>query len=186
MHGTLKGQAEIMQVEDGDLVFVQNDSMTDAYSLGSMTAVPAKLTKAHNGSWTLWEKLAQGRPAFGNPPGLQQLGGAIGLGFIHRHAERQCLLRRHAAVLQQRGRHRRLGDVQRLQLVDVYRAGAPAALCQPAGRRAGVLGLRAVPRPHRQLCRQSDGKAANPRITSPSAWPWRHCAAKMCWSWAAA
>jgi oleate hydratase len=67
LHGTLKGQAEIMQVEDGDLVFIQNGSMTDASSIGSMTAAPAKLKKAHNGSWTLWEKLAQGRPAFGNP-----------------------------------------------------------------------------------------------------------------------
>ncbi len=67
MHGTLNGQAEIMQVKDGDLVFVQNGSMTDASSLGSMTAAPAKLKKAHNGSWTLWEKLAQGRPSFGNP-----------------------------------------------------------------------------------------------------------------------
>ncbi len=67
LHGTLRGQAEIIQLEDGDLVFVQNGSMTDASSLGSMTAAPAKLKKAHNGSWTLWEKLAQGRSSFGNP-----------------------------------------------------------------------------------------------------------------------
>jgi oleate hydratase len=67
LHGTLKGQAEIMQLEEGDLVFVQNGSMTDASSLGSMTAPPRKLKKAHNGSWTLWEKLAVGRPTFGNP-----------------------------------------------------------------------------------------------------------------------
>ena len=32
-----------------------------------MTAAPPKLTKAHNGSWTLWEKLAEGLPSFGNP-----------------------------------------------------------------------------------------------------------------------
>jgi oleate hydratase len=67
LHGTLNGQDETIQLEDGDLVFVQNGSMTDASSLGSMTAAPAKLKKTHNGSWTLWEKLAEGRPSFGNP-----------------------------------------------------------------------------------------------------------------------
>ncbi|AMM23543.1 oleate hydratase [Variovorax sp. PAMC 28711] len=67
LHCTLKGRPEILQLEDGDLVFVQNGSMTDASSLGSMTAAPPKLKKAHNGSWTLWEKLAEGRPAFGKP-----------------------------------------------------------------------------------------------------------------------
>ncbi len=67
LHWTLKGQAETKQLESGDLVFLQNGSMTDASSLGSMTAAPAKLKKAHNGSWTLWEKLAAGRPSFGKP-----------------------------------------------------------------------------------------------------------------------
>ncbi len=67
VHGCLKGQTEIMQLEDGDLVFVQNGSMTDASSLGTMTAAPSKLKKAPNGAWTLWEKLAEGRPTFGNP-----------------------------------------------------------------------------------------------------------------------
>uniref|UniRef100_UPI0038BC0E39 oleate hydratase n=1 Tax=Limnohabitans sp. TaxID=1907725 RepID=UPI0038BC0E39 len=67
LHCTVQGQAEIKQLEDGDLVFLQNGSMTDASSLGSMTAAPPKLKKAPNGSWTLWEKLAQDRPSFGNP-----------------------------------------------------------------------------------------------------------------------
>jgi len=67
LHCILKGTAETMQLEDGDLTFVQNGSMTDASSLGSMTAAPAKLKKAHNGAWTLWEKLAEGRPELGNP-----------------------------------------------------------------------------------------------------------------------
>ena len=67
LHGTLNGQDETMQLEEGDLVFMQNGSMTDASSLGSMNAAPAKLKKAHSGSWTLWEKLAVGRPSFGNP-----------------------------------------------------------------------------------------------------------------------
>jgi oleate hydratase len=67
LHCILNGQAETMQLEDGDLVFVQNGSMTDASSIGSMNSAPTKLKKAHHGSWTLWEKLAEGRPSFGNP-----------------------------------------------------------------------------------------------------------------------
>ncbi len=50
-----------------DLVFFQNASMTDASSLGSMTRAPKHLTKADSGGWALWEKLAEGRPEFGNP-----------------------------------------------------------------------------------------------------------------------
>jgi oleate hydratase len=67
LHCTLKGRSETMLLEDGDLVFVQNGSMTDASSLGSMSEAPAKRTRAPNGAWTLWEKLADGRPSFGRP-----------------------------------------------------------------------------------------------------------------------
>ena len=58
---------EVLAVNDSDFVFVQNGSMTDASSLGSMTSAPSKLNKEDSGSWTLWEKLATGRPQFGNP-----------------------------------------------------------------------------------------------------------------------
>jgi oleate hydratase len=58
---------EKIVVNEGDFVFMQNGSMTDASSLGSMTTAPRKLTKADSGGWTLWEKLAEGRPQFGNP-----------------------------------------------------------------------------------------------------------------------
>ena len=58
---------KVIAVNDGDFVFLQNGSMTDASSLGSMTSAPAKLTKENSGSWVLWEKLAAGRPEFGNP-----------------------------------------------------------------------------------------------------------------------
>jgi oleate hydratase len=61
------GESETIAVNDGDFVFMQNGSMTDASSLGSMTSAPAKLTKTDSGGWTLWEKLAEGRPEFGNP-----------------------------------------------------------------------------------------------------------------------
>ncbi|HTO67896.1 MAG TPA: oleate hydratase [Bradyrhizobium sp.] len=60
------GRAEIA-VGDGDLVFFQNASMTDATSLGTMTTPPPKLTKADSAGWALWEKIAQNRPEFGNP-----------------------------------------------------------------------------------------------------------------------
>ena len=62
-----QGKNELIVVNDGDLVFLQNGSMTDASSLGSMTNAPAKLTKVDSGGWRLWEKLAEGRPKFGNP-----------------------------------------------------------------------------------------------------------------------
>ena len=62
-----QGISEEITVNDGDFVFMQNGSMTDASSLGSMTSAPAKLTKVDSGGWTLWERLAEGRTEFGNP-----------------------------------------------------------------------------------------------------------------------
>jgi oleate hydratase len=67
IHCLRQGKSEFIAVHDGDLVFFQNGSMTDASSLGSMTRPPGKLTKVDSGGWTLWEKLAEGRPQFGNP-----------------------------------------------------------------------------------------------------------------------
>ena len=64
---TVQGQAQSLSLNEDDLVFLQNGSMTDASSIGSMTAAPAKLDKARDGSWTLWEKLARGRPSMGKP-----------------------------------------------------------------------------------------------------------------------
>ncbi|MCX6595812.1 MAG: oleate hydratase [Acidobacteria bacterium] len=61
------GEPETYVVHDGDVVFLQNASMTDASSLGSMTSAPAKLTKADSNGWALWERLAEGRPQFGRP-----------------------------------------------------------------------------------------------------------------------
>ncbi len=52
---------------DDDLVFIQSGSMTDASSLGSMTRLPERPTKADSRGWELWEKIAKGRPEFGNP-----------------------------------------------------------------------------------------------------------------------
>ncbi|MGO8858170.1 MAG: oleate hydratase [Steroidobacteraceae bacterium] len=67
IHCLKRGALEVMRVSDDDYVFIQNGFMTDASSLGSMTSAPARRTKQDSIGWTLWEKLAEGRPAFGNP-----------------------------------------------------------------------------------------------------------------------
>jgi oleate hydratase len=67
IHYQQKGTEKIIPVKDGDLVFLQNGSMTDASSLGSMTTVPQKRTKQDCNSWSLWERLAKENPDFGNP-----------------------------------------------------------------------------------------------------------------------
>jgi oleate hydratase len=61
------GLSAVVAVEDGDFVFVQGGSMTDASSLGSMTSAPAQLTKRDSAGWSLWEKLAYGQTEFGDP-----------------------------------------------------------------------------------------------------------------------
>jgi oleate hydratase len=61
------GANRTVALDADDLVFFQNGSMTDASSLGSMTAPPPRLTKADSRGWELWEKIASGRPEFGNP-----------------------------------------------------------------------------------------------------------------------
>ncbi len=67
IHCNRNGSHELVTVAAGDLVFFQNASMTDASSYGSMTGAPARRTKQDSGGWALWEKLAAGRPEFGNP-----------------------------------------------------------------------------------------------------------------------
>ncbi|MEC5216733.1 oleate hydratase [Actimicrobium sp. GrIS 1.19] len=67
MHCNRQERTEIIPVNEGDLVFFQNGSMTDASSFGSMTSAPRQWTKADSGGWRLWETLAEGRPQFGNP-----------------------------------------------------------------------------------------------------------------------
>ena len=67
IHCRRNEKSEVIAVKPGDIVVFQNGSMTDASSVGSMTQAPAKLTKADSGGWKLWERLALGRPEFGNP-----------------------------------------------------------------------------------------------------------------------
>jgi len=61
------GKIEAISLNEGDLLFLQNGSMTDASSVGSMTTAPKKLTKKDSDSWHVWEKLSSGHPEFGNP-----------------------------------------------------------------------------------------------------------------------
>jgi oleate hydratase len=61
------GADSVVAVAADDLVILQNGSMTDASSLGTMTTAPARLTKADSAGWALWERLSDGRPEFGNP-----------------------------------------------------------------------------------------------------------------------
>jgi oleate hydratase len=67
IHCQGQDKSEVITVSDGDFVFVQNGSMTDGSSVGSMTSAPKKLTKADSSGWALWEKLAKGQSRFGRP-----------------------------------------------------------------------------------------------------------------------
>ena len=72
-------------------VFLQNASMTDASSLGSMRQAPQPLTKADSGGWALWEKLAKDHPEFGNPAAFNSSIPESVLGVVHSHAEGSAL-----------------------------------------------------------------------------------------------
>jgi len=61
------GVAGEIVVAPGDVVLVTLGSMTEASSLGGMNAAPVLHDKSRGGAWSLWEKIAAGRPAFGNP-----------------------------------------------------------------------------------------------------------------------
>jgi len=62
-----EGRRETVDLAADDLVFYQNGSMTDATSLGTMDTPPPAMTKADSQGWALWEKIAAGRPEFGDP-----------------------------------------------------------------------------------------------------------------------
>ena len=67
MHGVVDRSPNAIEVGERDLVILQDGSVTDASSLGSVSRAPAKLTKADSHGWALLERLAEGRPAFGKP-----------------------------------------------------------------------------------------------------------------------
>jgi oleate hydratase len=61
------GKASEIVVGAGDYVLVTLGSMTEASSLGAMDTAPVLKGKEDGGAWTLWEKVAAGRPEFGRP-----------------------------------------------------------------------------------------------------------------------
>ncbi len=70
IHCLRGGRPEVITVNDSDVVFIQNGSMTDASSLGSMTRAPGQLTKDNSDSWTLWEKAGAYRDGLRQSCGL--------------------------------------------------------------------------------------------------------------------
>lgn len=62
-----EGVSDHIAIDETDLVFVTNGSMTADKVFGSMTKAPLIDRSNKSGAWRLWETLAQGRPSFGNP-----------------------------------------------------------------------------------------------------------------------
>jgi myosin-crossreactive antigen len=78
-----KGEESEIALNENDLVIITNGSMTDASTLGSMTA-PAVLDRGEPGSaWALWNRLAAGRQGFGRP-GVHQRHRQIEMAVVHR------------------------------------------------------------------------------------------------------
>jgi oleate hydratase len=67
IHCNTAGLERTISLGEGDLVFVTNGSMTADKTFGSLSAAPVMDASNHSGAWRLWEKLAEGRPEFGNP-----------------------------------------------------------------------------------------------------------------------
>ena len=61
------GRPGEIAVRPEDHVIVTLGSMTESSALGSMNSAPTLGRKADGGAWTLWEKIAAGRPEFGRP-----------------------------------------------------------------------------------------------------------------------
>ncbi|NRT10832.1 oleate hydratase [Flavobacterium sp. 14A] len=61
------GASTSVGIDADNLVFLQNGSMTDASSYGSMTTAPQFYTKEDSQGWAIWEKLAKKYPGFGKP-----------------------------------------------------------------------------------------------------------------------
>ena len=61
------GRSERVEVAPEDLVLVTLGSMTEASDQGSMDGPAGLKTKEVGGAWTLWERIAEGRPELGRP-----------------------------------------------------------------------------------------------------------------------
>ena len=56
-----------LPIGEGDLVFLQNGSMTDGSSVGTLERPPVKSPRDGSPGFKLWERLAVGRPELGRP-----------------------------------------------------------------------------------------------------------------------
>lgn len=61
------GQDSTIDVQEQDLVFVTNGSMTANSTLGSMNSPASLSTVPEDPSWALWKRLADGHPEIGRP-----------------------------------------------------------------------------------------------------------------------
>lgn len=65
VHYKEEGVEKIIEFNEGDIVIVTNGSMTEGYSLGSMTKAPT--INGKGASWNLWNKISKKKPGLGNP-----------------------------------------------------------------------------------------------------------------------
>ncbi|WP_178020069.1 oleate hydratase [uncultured Paenibacillus sp.] len=65
MHYIQDGVAGTLDLAEGDLVIVTNGSMTEGYSLGSMSTSPKLNGKGS--SWQLWDRISAKKTGLGNP-----------------------------------------------------------------------------------------------------------------------
>jgi oleate hydratase len=61
------GETNAILLGANDYALITLGSMTEASSLGAMDAAPLLRGKTDGGAWTLWERIALGRPEFGRP-----------------------------------------------------------------------------------------------------------------------
>lgn len=62
-----KGQDKQLMIGKKDYIIVTLGSMTEGSTLGAMDVAPALKGKIGQGSWALWESIADGHPQFGFP-----------------------------------------------------------------------------------------------------------------------
>jgi hypothetical protein len=151
-------QGEI-PIEDGDLVFVTNGSMTADKTFGSMTEAPVMEAGRRSGAWRLWETIAAGRPEFGNPAAFDS----------HIDA-RPGFLSTDARVQRQRSGQGRPAHAQGLELAADPVDLSSALLSGPAGGRLRVVGLRPVPRQGGKLREEGHGGVFRKRDSRRGHW----------------
>lgn len=66
LHLTVKGEEQVVQLSEDDLVFVTNGSITDSTTYGTQDE-PAPPTHKTSGGWDLWKNLAAQDADFGYP-----------------------------------------------------------------------------------------------------------------------